>query len=85
MPRSGREVRHQPTGWIEPREHDVVSRLTVLYRIVRATESIYSPAAAAADLSSSNPQLDDEASRHPTGRRCRAGDACGGTGLPRRV
>jgi hypothetical protein len=45
----------------EPREHDVVSRLTVLYRVVRAIESIYSPAVAAADLRSSNPQLDDEA------------------------
>jgi hypothetical protein len=34
---------------------------SVLYRVVRALETIYSPAVAAAFLRSSNPQLDDEA------------------------
>ncbi|MGH3959372.1 hypothetical protein [Mycobacterium sp.] len=52
-------------GWVErqaePREHDVVSRLAVLFRAVRAIESIYTPTVAAAFLRSSNPQLDDEA------------------------
>lgn len=52
-------------GWVErqaePREHDVSGRLTVLFRIVRAIEIIYSPSVAATFLRSSNPQLDDQA------------------------
>jgi hypothetical protein len=59
--RDARTVRNWVERQAEPREHDVVSRLAVLFRAVRAIESIYSPTVAAAFLRSSNPQLDDEA------------------------
>jgi hypothetical protein len=59
--RDARTVRNWVERQAAPREHDVVSRLAVLFRAVRAIESIYSPAVAAAFLRSSNPQLDDEA------------------------
>jgi hypothetical protein len=59
--KDARTVRNWIEKQAEPREHDVVSRLAVLFRVVRAIESIYSPTVAAAFLRSSNPQLDDEA------------------------
>ena len=59
--KDARTVRNWVERQAEPREHDVVSRLAVLFRAVRAIESIYSPTVAAAFLRSSNPQLDDEA------------------------
>jgi hypothetical protein len=59
--RDARTVRNWVERQAAPREHDVVSRLAVLFRAVRAIESIYSPAVAAAFLRSSNPQLDDDA------------------------
>ncbi|OBI49784.1 hypothetical protein A5707_16340 [Mycobacterium kyorinense] len=59
--RDARTVRNWVERRAEPREHDVASRLAVLFRVVKAIESIYSPTVAAAFLRSSNPQLDDEA------------------------
>jgi hypothetical protein len=59
--KDARTVRNWVERQAEPREHDVVSRLAVVFRAVRAIESIYSPAVAGAFLRSSNPQLDDEA------------------------
>jgi hypothetical protein len=59
--KDARTVRQWVERRAEPREHDVVSRLAVLFRVVRAIESVYTPAVAAAFLRSSNPQLDDEA------------------------
>jgi hypothetical protein len=59
--KDARTVRNWVERQAEPREHDVVSRLAVLFRVVRAVESVYTPAVAAAFLRSSNPQLDDEA------------------------
>lgn len=59
--KDARTVRNWVEHRAEPREHDVVSRLAVLFRAVRAIESIYTPSVATAFLRSSNPQLDDEA------------------------
>lgn len=59
--KDARTVRAWVEKHAEPREHDVVSRLTVLYRVVKAIESVYSSTVAAAFLRSSNPQLGDEA------------------------
>ncbi len=59
--KDARTVRAWVDKQAEPREHDVVSRLAVLFRVVMAIESIYSPTVAGAFLRSSNPQLDDEA------------------------
>lgn len=59
--KDARTVRNWVERQGEPREHDVVGRLAVLFRVVRAIESIYSQTVAAAFLRSSNPQLDDEA------------------------
>jgi hypothetical protein len=59
--KDARTVRNWVERQAEPREHDVISRLAVLFRAVRAIGSIYSPKVAAAFLRSSNPQLDDEA------------------------
>src|ERR1035437_2186610 len=44
----------------EPREHDVVARLNILYRLTSAVANVYGPSVAAAFLRSANPQLDDE-------------------------
>jgi hypothetical protein len=49
------------SGRLRPGERDVFSRLAVLFRAVRAIESVYSPTAGAASLRSSNPRLDDQA------------------------
>jgi hypothetical protein len=59
--KDARTVRSWVERQAEPREHDVVSRLAVLFRVVKAVEAVYTPAVAAAFLRSSNPQLDDEA------------------------
>jgi hypothetical protein len=59
--KDARTVRKWCEERANPREHDVARRLAVLYRVVRALETIYSPAVAAAFLRSSNPQLDEEA------------------------
>jgi hypothetical protein len=58
--KDARTVRAWEEKQQEPREHDVLSRLTVLFRVVKAIESIYSPTVAGAFLRSSNPQLGDE-------------------------
>lgn len=59
--KDARTVRAWAEKQQEPREHDVLSRLTVLFRVVKAIESVYSPTVAGAFLRSSNPQLGDEA------------------------
>lgn len=59
--KDARTVRKWTDEQMDPREHDVARRLTVVYRVVRAVETVYSPAVAAVFLRSSNPQLDDDA------------------------
>jgi hypothetical protein len=54
-----RTVRRWRNEHIDPREHEVGGRLTILYRITRAIADVYSPAVATAFLRSANPQLDD--------------------------
>ena len=55
-----RTVRRWVEDRTEPREHEVVARLNILYRVTRAIADVYTPAVAMAFLRSANPQLDDE-------------------------
>lgn len=54
-----RTVRRWRDEGIEPREHHVAARVSILYRLTRAVADVYSPAVAMAFLRSANPQLDD--------------------------
>ena len=54
-----RTVRRWRDEGIEPREHDVAARVSILYRLTRSVADVYTPAVAMAFLRSANPQLDD--------------------------
>lgn len=54
-----RTIRRRRDERIEPREHDVAARVSILYRLTRSIAEVYSPAVAMAFLRSTNPQLDD--------------------------
>lgn len=56
-----RTVRRWRDERVEPREHDVAVRVSILYRLTRAIAEVYTPAVAMAFLRSANPQLDDTA------------------------
>ncbi|MEX2557570.1 MAG: XRE family transcriptional regulator [Actinomycetota bacterium] len=56
-----RQLKRWAAEDLEPREHDVATRLDALYWIVRAIVGCYSAAVAARFLRSANPQLADEA------------------------